>query len=169
MCRILLDRSQSVKLEYFIWSNEYRKPYTDLFMCFSYYSTVRGIDRKWKLWVVCGFGYNNAETQQEKREIIFAFLIMLLVTCKTKQLNSLLMWACAIRRMVPVGCFSVAACLLLALTKYFWLPHQRGLVPGLCGLIWGHFRMQFTLLIIFLQQSFQCSLLNPSLILINPV
>lgn len=74
MCRIFLDRSQVMKLEYFIWSNEYEKPYIDSFTCFSCYSTVRDTDRKWKLWVICDFGYNKAETiARRERNYIYFF------------------------------------------------------------------------------------------------
>lgn len=37
--QFLHGRSQVVKLEYFIWNNEYKKPYIDLFMCFSFFNS----------------------------------------------------------------------------------------------------------------------------------
>lgn len=61
-------------------------------MCFLCYSTDRDTDKKWKLGVVCGFGYDYTETKlQEERQNIFTFKIAMLVTCKTKKLHTLLM------------------------------------------------------------------------------
>lgn len=144
-----IDRFQVGKLECFIWSNKHKNAYIAWSMCISFSLAVFLTGNGNYVWLVALDATKQVLLIARRKKKYIYFLIMLLVACRTKWLNTLLMWGCAISRMVPSF---FCCCLLLTPTEYFLLPHHWGLALGPCGLIWNHFRKQFTLLIIFLQQ-----------------